>query len=152
MEKDSTIFNTPIRNDSDPASDSFHGDEKGHHTINVNGEEEEVDSFIRDPYRPFDDLPPEKPWVMTIRAVFVGLCCGCLVNASNIYLGLKTGWTFGANLFGVSIFITFDQCSYNAPRTMRQGPMYRSLWPNSECVKSLAIHVSVLPWIYHYSI
>jgi uncharacterized oligopeptide transporter (OPT) family protein len=23
------------------------------------------------------------------------------VNASNIYLGLKTGWTFTANLFGV---------------------------------------------------
>ena len=35
-------------------------------------------------------------------ALFVGLCCGALVNASNVYLGLKTGWTFTANLFGVS--------------------------------------------------
>ncbi|KAE9974174.1 hypothetical protein BLS_003255 [Venturia inaequalis] len=100
MEKDTTIFNTPVQNGSDPA-ESFHGDEKAQHTIEVGGEgEEEEDSFIRDPFRPFDDLPPEKQWVVTIRAVFVGLCCGCLVNASNLYLGLKTGWTFGANLFG----------------------------------------------------
>ncbi|TLD26101.1 oligopeptide transporter [Venturia nashicola] len=99
MEKDATFFNTPVRNDSDP-TESFHGDEKVHHTIEVGGEEEEGDSFIRDPFRPFDDLPSEKQWVMTIRAVFVGLCCGCLVNASNVYLGLKTGWTFSANLFG----------------------------------------------------
>lgn len=83
MEKDATIFNTPVRNDSDP-TESFHGDDKAHHTIEVGGEEEEEeDSFIRDPFRPFDDLPPEKQWVMTIRAVFVGLCCGCLVNASK---------------------------------------------------------------------
>lgn len=103
MEKDATIFNTPVRNDSNP-TESLRGDEKAHHTIEVDGEEEE-DSFIRDPFRPFDGLPPEKQWVMTIRAVFVGLCCGCLVNASNVYLGLKTGWTFSANLFGVSITI-----------------------------------------------
>jgi uncharacterized oligopeptide transporter (OPT) family protein len=105
MEKD---INTPARHDSDPA-ESFHGDEKGHHTIDVDGGEEEVDSFIRDPFHPFDDLPPEKHWVMTIRAVFVGLCCGCLVNASNVYLGLKTGWTFNANLFGVSAMMIYKR-------------------------------------------
>jgi uncharacterized oligopeptide transporter (OPT) family protein len=32
--------------------------------------------------------------------VFVGICLGCLVNASNVYLGLKTGFTFGASMFG----------------------------------------------------
>lgn len=58
--------------------------------------------FLSNPFRPFDDLPDEPRRIITIRAVFVGLCCGALVNASNIYLGLKTGWTFGANLFGVS--------------------------------------------------
>jgi hypothetical protein len=63
----------------------------------------DVDDFIRDPFHPFDDLPEEKEWVLTFRAMFIGLCCGVLVNASNIYLGLKSGWTFGANLFGVSV-------------------------------------------------
>ncbi|KAI0006361.1 OPT oligopeptide transporter protein-domain-containing protein [Xylariaceae sp. FL0662B] len=37
---------------------------------------------------------------LTIRAVIVGICLGCLVNASNLYLGLKTGFTFGASMFG----------------------------------------------------
>lgn len=60
------------------------------------------DDFNIDPFKPFDDLPPEREWILTIRALFVGLCCGALVNASNVYLGLKTGWTFTANLFGVS--------------------------------------------------
>jgi OPT family oligopeptide transporter len=63
-------------------------------------EEADMDSFIRDPYHPFNNLPEEKHWVMSFRAMFVGLCCGALVNASNVYLGLKSGWTFGANLFG----------------------------------------------------
>lgn len=37
---------------------------------------------------------------LTIRAVIVGICLGSLVNASNLYLGLKTGFTFSANIFG----------------------------------------------------
>ncbi|KAI0840356.1 OPT superfamily oligopeptide transporter [Hypoxylon sp. FL0890] len=40
---------------------------------------------------------------LTIRAVLVGIILGSLVNASNLYLGLKTGFTFGASMFG-SIF------------------------------------------------
>ena len=36
------------------------------------------------------------------RAVFVGCFLGAVVGASNIYLGLKTGFTFGPQLFGVS--------------------------------------------------
>ena len=35
--------------------------------------------------------------------MFVGCICGALVNASNLYLGLKTGWTFGASLFGAIV-------------------------------------------------
>ena len=62
--------------------------------------EEHHDDFVVDPFKPFDDLPDDEGNILTIRAIFVGLCCGALVNASNIYLGLKTGWTFGANLFG----------------------------------------------------
>jgi len=32
--------------------------------------------------------------------VIVGIALGSLVNASNVYLGLKTGFTFGASMFG----------------------------------------------------
>lgn len=56
-----------------------------------------------DPFVPFDDLPEERQRVITIRAMLVGCVCGALVNASNLYLGLKTGWTFGANLFGAIV-------------------------------------------------
>jgi hypothetical protein len=56
-----------------------------------------------DPFLPFDDLPDENRNILTLRAIAVGLLCGGLVNASNIYLGLKSGWTSGANIFGVDL-------------------------------------------------
>ncbi|KAI1378463.1 oligopeptide transporter [Hypoxylon crocopeplum] len=37
---------------------------------------------------------------LTIRSVIVGILLGSLVNASNLYLGLKTGFTFPASMFG----------------------------------------------------
>lgn len=53
----------------------------------------------------FKPLPPiagiaEEGDPLTIRAVLVGMILGSLVNASNVYLGLKTGFTFGASMFG----------------------------------------------------
>jgi hypothetical protein len=68
-------------------------------------EEDEQREHIEDPFVPFGDLPDERRIVATPRAVLVGMVCGALVNASNIYLGLKTGWTFTANLFGVSAHV-----------------------------------------------
>ena len=56
-----------------------------------------------DPFEPFDDLPDERKRIITIRAVLLGCICGALVGSSNIYLGLKTGWTFGASLFGAIV-------------------------------------------------
>ncbi|RPD53002.1 OPT oligopeptide transporter [Lentinus tigrinus ALCF2SS1-7] len=47
------------------------------------------------------DAPEEQQF--TFRAVLVGCGLGAVISASNVYLGLKTGWTFGASLFG-SIF------------------------------------------------
>jgi len=55
----------------------------------------------QDPFVPWDDLPEEQYYVARVRSIIIGILCGTLVNASNIYLGLKTGWTFTANLFGV---------------------------------------------------
>ncbi|TPX62356.1 hypothetical protein PhCBS80983_g00549 [Powellomyces hirtus] len=43
---------------------------------------------------------PEEGSALTIRALFVGTVLGSIVGASSIYLGLKTGFTFGAALFG----------------------------------------------------
>ncbi|RPJ45487.1 MAG: OPT family oligopeptide transporter [Candidatus Latescibacterota bacterium] len=35
---------------------------------------------------------------LTLRAVISGLFVGCLIGASNITIGLKIGWTFGASI------------------------------------------------------
>lgn len=37
---------------------------------------------------------------LSFRAIVVGCVLGAVVGASNIYLGLKTGFTFGPQLFG----------------------------------------------------
>jgi hypothetical protein len=49
---------------------------------------------------PMDLGLPEEGEILTVRAVFVGVILGALVNASNLYLGLKTGFTFGSAMFG----------------------------------------------------
>ncbi|KAF8470055.1 OPT oligopeptide transporter protein-domain-containing protein [Kalaharituber pfeilii] len=67
---------------------------------------EEVDI---DPFEPFpiDSHLPEETTVLTFRALFIGCLLGALVNASNVYLGLKTGWTFSANMFGAIFGFAF---------------------------------------------
>jgi hypothetical protein len=62
-----------------------------------------IESGAADPFLSFDDLPDEDRNILTFRAILIGLLCGGLVNASNIYLGLKSGWTSGANIFGVQL-------------------------------------------------
>ncbi|KAH9942458.1 OPT oligopeptide transporter [Epithele typhae] len=65
-------------------------------------EDDEAQSLRTDVPFPVDpDAPEEQQF--TFRAVFVGCALGAVISASNVYLGLKTGWTFGASLFG-SIF------------------------------------------------
>ncbi|KAI0676232.1 oligopeptide transporter [Trametes maxima] len=84
------------RESSSGSSDEKHV--KGHHEHEA--EEYEVDTH--DITRPFPPDPDaiEETHQLTIRAVFVGCCLGAIVGASNIYLGLKTGFTFGPQLFG----------------------------------------------------
>lgn len=48
---------------------------------------------------PRDSLPLEDGEGLTIRALVVGTALGFIIAASNIYLGLKTGFTFAACLF-----------------------------------------------------
>ncbi|PWN96106.1 OPT superfamily oligopeptide transporter [Tilletiopsis washingtonensis] len=49
---------------------------------------------------PEDTLPEETGPALTVRAVLVGTALGLVIGASNVYLGLKTGITFGGGLFG----------------------------------------------------
>ncbi|GAW11871.1 hypothetical protein ANO14919_012240 [Xylariales sp. No.14919] len=70
----------------------------------VKVDEKEITEEL-DLYAPLkmDPSIPHEPNPLTARAVIVGILLGALVNASNLYLGLKTGFTFSANIFG-SIF------------------------------------------------
>jgi hypothetical protein len=78
-------------------------DEKDPNVIKAVEDVDYEEGTIADPFAPYNDLPEERHWIVTFRAMFIGCCCGALVNASNVYLGLKTGWTFGASLFGAII-------------------------------------------------
>lgn len=77
--------------------------------IDSDSDSELVDGFVKDPFVPFDNVVPEKH-ILTFRAMLIGAICGALVNASNIYLGLKTGWTFAANIFGS--IVGFAVCKF----------------------------------------
>ncbi|KAI9901043.1 hypothetical protein N3K66_002860 [Trichothecium roseum] len=77
-------------------------DEKNEPSIDVKSETSEGDPPITDLFTSFPPLkgvePEKNP--LTARAVIVGILLGSLVNASNVYLGLKTGFTFPATMFG----------------------------------------------------
>ena len=70
-------------------------------SISTDEDEEENDALLTDPFEPFGDVEPATGNILTFRALIVGCLCGTLVNASNLYLGLKAGWTDSANIFGV---------------------------------------------------
>lgn len=90
--------------ESKSATTSEELDEKTGKTYVGQMEEAEMhEETVIDPFKPYDDLPDERKRILTVRAMVLGCICGALVNASNIYLGLKTGWTFGASLFGAII-------------------------------------------------
>jgi len=52
--------------------------------------------------KPFPIEPNEfiEDHQLSFRAIVVGCALGAVVGSSNIYLGLKTGFTFGSQLFG----------------------------------------------------
>ncbi|KAM3505695.1 hypothetical protein MY10362_002785 [Beauveria mimosiformis] len=57
-----------------------------------------LDTFV-----PFTDIPACQGQIITFRAAIVGILCGVLVNASNIYIGLRAGWTTSANVLGAIV-------------------------------------------------
>ncbi|KAK6949872.1 hypothetical protein Daesc_008195 [Daldinia eschscholtzii] len=65
--------------------------------VDVDAVEEELDLYV--PLK-MDGSFVDQHDPLTARAVIIGIVLGSLVNASNLYLGLKTGFTFAASMFG----------------------------------------------------
>ena len=84
--------------------DSPDGGAKVNFTVEESPAGDNQSDELLDITKPFPDLPglPDEPAQFTIRAVAVGTVLGAVVSASNMYLCLKTGWTFGASLFGMA--------------------------------------------------
>jgi hypothetical protein len=59
----------------------------GHDQLSL--KEQLLQEEVPDLYQPFDidETIPYESHILTIRAVLVGIVLGCLVNASNLYLG-----------------------------------------------------------------
>lgn len=85
---------------------------------------DEEEAEVLDNKYPFPPLKgiPEDEQQLSIRALVIGVCLGAIVSASNIYLGLKTGWTFGASLFGGILgFAILKPLSRVAPKFLGGG-------------------------------
>ncbi|KAH7250635.1 OPT oligopeptide transporter protein-domain-containing protein [Fusarium solani] len=65
------------------------------------------------PFPPHPDLPIETS-PLTLRAVLIGWSLGALVNASNVYLGLKLGIANDANMFAAFLGYPISQALIRA--------------------------------------
>jgi OPT family oligopeptide transporter len=116
------------------------------------------DPNVVDPF-PVDPLAPVEEHQLTVRALVVGSILGAVVGASNIYLGLKTGFTFGPQLFG-AIF-GFAILKPLAKAIPNSGILYRMMGgdfgPKENCTVQTAatsagglgiLFVSAIPAMY----
>ncbi|KIL64112.1 hypothetical protein M378DRAFT_163587 [Amanita muscaria Koide BX008] len=97
-----TIFENTDMSNTSGAINVERRDEKEYYS-SEEGQAEPLQTLDdHDVSRPFPPMPGEieETHQLTVRAVFVGCMLGAVVGASNIYLGLKTGFTFGPQLFG----------------------------------------------------
>ncbi|KAK6338629.1 hypothetical protein TWF696_009440 [Orbilia brochopaga] len=143
-------------------------DEKKHqhaapaYSVEVESEKDTGDdSEVLDPFRPFpiDLSQPDEGNILTVRAVALGCALGALVNASNLYLGLKTGWLFGANLFGALVgFAVLKSLSRSPLRipglTDHFGPMENNIVQTSAAAAGGMgiIFVGGIPALYHLNL
>ncbi|KDN46009.1 hypothetical protein RSAG8_04516, partial [Rhizoctonia solani AG-8 WAC10335] len=89
------------RDEKSPIFDEKKVDEKVVHDSDHDHHDSFGDEKL-DPHEPFpiDPEVEDEEYQLTLRALVVGWMLGAVVGASNIYLGLKTGFTFGPQLFG----------------------------------------------------
>ena len=116
---DATIRYIDEKSDSKDASDPISNEENGD-VVSVNNVQSDAFLLSHEEQFPIDPNEIEETQQFTFRAVLVGCILGGVIAASklvvkhsllrsltnsfaSLYLGLKTGWTFGASLFG-SIF------------------------------------------------
>ncbi|TFK26572.1 OPT oligopeptide transporter [Coprinopsis marcescibilis] len=135
------------------------------------GSREEVNHSFDEGYeghdvtRPFPIDPEaiEETHQLTFRAVFVGCCLGAVVGASNIYLGLKTGFTFGPQLFGAIFgFAILKPISRVVPETGLFGKVMGGYFgPKENCTVQTAatasgglgiLFVSAIPALYRLNL
>ncbi|KAG8680927.1 hypothetical protein FRC09_017870, partial [Ceratobasidium sp. 395] len=94
---------TTPRDEKIPSFDEKRGHLGGEHGVHDSDHgHDEFSEEKLDPHEPFpiDPLHEDEEYQLTLRALVVGWALGAVVGASNIYLGLKTGFTFGPQLFG----------------------------------------------------
>ncbi|KAL3446422.1 OPT oligopeptide transporter protein-domain-containing protein [Aspergillus insuetus] len=104
-----------------------------------------------DPFAPFPDSQPDQRRILTFRAILVGSLCGTLVNASNIYLGLKAGWTTSANIFGSIVgFVVLKQWSTSSFSDHAFGPHENNIVQTvATAARGLSgVFVSAVPALY----
>ncbi|KAI0123400.1 OPT oligopeptide transporter protein-domain-containing protein [Xylariales sp. AK1849] len=106
-------FNSVPERDAGDVRDSIDDDEEayphvdgGDHIVSADSasgqEASNTESF--DPFVPLDSAHTGPVInIVTPRAILLGSLCGALVNASNIYLGLRAGWTTSANILGAIV-------------------------------------------------
>lgn len=108
---------------------------------------------------PVDPEDPEETHQLTFRAIIVGCALGAIVGASNIYLGLKTGFTFGPQLFGAIFgFAILKPFSKIVPETGILGKLFGGPFgPKENCTVQTAatasgglgiLFVSAVPAMY----
>lgn len=108
---------------------------------------------------PVESDEMEETHQLTFRALLVGSCLGAVVGASNIYLGLKSGFAFGGQLFGAIFgFAIIKPLSKAIPENSAVGKIFGGPFgPKENCtVQSAAsaagglgiLFVSAIPALY----
>jgi OPT family oligopeptide transporter len=85
---------------------------------------------------------------LTPRAVIAGLFVGCLIGASNICIGLKIGWTFGASITAAVISFAIFRALGNAlsrPYTNKENVITATAGSSAGTMASAAGLTSSIP-------
>ncbi|KAK7676399.1 hypothetical protein QCA50_011467 [Cerrena zonata] len=150
---------------NDSKSSSSYRDEK-QSVDHEHGEELfDDETVVNDASKPFPIDPDEEEEThqLTLRAIIVGCALGAVVGASNIYLGLKTGFTFGPQLFGAIFgFAIIKPLSKALPESGLLGKLFGGPFgPKENCtVQSAAtaaggigiLFVSAVPAMYRLNL